>query len=165
MTWHILGAGSLGSRLQHRRTAGRVNIQDIDAQRRRGANRARYRVGDIVEFQIQKDRQVEAGKSPHTIRAMRGEELQSQFDPANMRLQARRQGTRIFNIGRIDGDEDGVHAFELPPFKRSRNSLPVRKKGARFSPTETGSPVRGLRPIRDGRTFTEKAPKPRNSTR
>ena len=53
----------------------------------------------------------------------------------------------------------------VPPFSRSRNSLPVRKNGARFSPTETGSPVRGLRPMRDGRTLTEKAPKPRNSTR
>src|SRR6185312_1358484 len=32
-----------------------------------------------------------------------------------------------------------------PLFSRSRNSLPVRKNGTRFSSTETASPVRGLR--------------------
>src|SRR5690242_1775275 len=110
------------------------------------------------------------GKGPNAAGAMGREELQTQFEPANMRFQALGQRARIFEIGGVDSNEDGIqagacHAFELPPFRRSRNSLPVRKKGARFSPTETGSPVRGLRPMREGRTFTEKAPKPRNSTR
>ena len=34
-----------------------------------------------------------------------------------------------------------------------------------FSSTSTDLPVRGLRPVRAGRFFTEKAPKPRSSTR
>src|SRR5690606_17138687 len=46
-----------------------------------------------------------------------------------------------------------------------RNSLPVLKKGTNFSATSTAAPVRGLRPVREGRRFTENAPKPRNSTR
>jgi len=46
-----------------------------------------------------------------------------------------------------------------------RRSLPVRKKGACFSGTNTSSPVRGLRPARDLRVRVEKAPKPRSSTR
>src|SRR5262249_8223078 len=48
---------------------------------------------------------------------------------------------------------------------RSRISLPVLKNGADFFSTETCAPVRGLRPVRAGRFFTEKAPKPRSSTR
>src|ERR1700704_1600979 len=49
--------------------------------------------------------------------------------------------------------------------RRSRISLPVLKKGTYFWSTETSAPVRGLRPVRAGRFFTEKAPKPRSSTR
>ena len=45
------------------------------------------------------------------------------------------------------------------PSTRSRNSLPVLKKGTCFSFTDTASPVRGLRPWRGGRLRTEKAPK------
>src|SRR5262245_40248091 len=50
-------------------------------------------------------------------------------------------------------------------FRRSRISLPVLKNGTDFFSTETWAPVRGLRPMRAGRFFTEKAPKPRSSTR
>src|SRR5580704_4243873 len=48
---------------------------------------------------------------------------------------------------------------------RSRISLPVLKNGTDFWSTETWAPVRGLRPERAGRCFTENAPKPRSSTR
>ena len=50
-------------------------------------------------------------------------------------------------------------------FSRSRSSFPVLKNGTCFSATSTLSPVRGLRPTRASRRLTEKAPKPRNSTR
>lgn len=39
------------------------------------------------------------------------------------------------------------------------------EEGHPFSSTKTDSPVRGFRPERDGRFFTENAPKPRSSTR
>src|SRR5690606_17390126 len=39
------------------------------------------------------------------------------------------------------------NAAYLLPFSRSRNSLPVLKKGTHFSSTSTDSPVRGLRPV------------------
>src|SRR5690606_22639481 len=56
-------------------------------------------------------------------------------------------------------------AQEEDLFSRSRISLPALNCGTYFSPTSTCSPVRGLRPTRAGRFLTEKAPKPRNSTR
>src|ERR1700746_404937 len=49
--------------------------------------------------------------------------------------------------------------------RRSRISLPVFKNGTECLSTATCAPVRGLRPVRAGRCLTEKAPKPRNSTR
>jgi hypothetical protein len=51
------------------------------------------------------------------------------------------------------------------PFNRSLRSLPALKNGTCFSSTSTLSPVRGLRPMRASRFFTENAPKPRSSTR
>ena len=58
-----------------------------------------------------------------------------------------------------------VRRFIPPRLSRSRSSLPVLKYGTVFSPTWTVSPVRGLCPMRALRCFTEKAPKPRSSTR
>ena len=49
--------------------------------------------------------------------------------------------------------------------RRWRISLPVLNTGIAFSDTATAAPVRGLRPRRASRRFTEKAPKPRSSTR
>src|SRR3981189_3333891 len=51
----------------------------------------------------------------------------------------------------------------LSRFRRSRISLPVLKNGTLFWSTGTCAPVRGLRPARAGRCFTENAPKTRNS--
>ena len=51
------------------------------------------------------------------------------------------------------------------PLRRSCIFLPILKKGTRLFSTRTVSPVRGLRPVRALRCLTEKAPKPRSSTR
>src|SRR5471032_1719538 len=61
-------------------------------------------------------------------------------------------------------DWDDKYLFH-GPFKRSRISLLARKWGCRFSSIKTGAPSRGLRPTRDGLSFTENEPKPRSSTR
>src|SRR6266545_623626 len=60
---------------------------------------------------------------------------------------------------------DQYHAGPDGRLRRSRISLPGLKNGTDFFSTETWAPVRGLRPVRAGRFFTEKAPKPRSSTR
>ena len=80
-------------------------------------------------------------------------------------------------VGHAEGDDDRhdrqaddpVDDAAQPPqafgLSRSRNSLPVLKKGTRLALDVDGTPVRGLRPMRAWRDLTEKAPKPRNSTR
>src|SRR5688500_17039310 len=64
-----------------------------------------------------------------------------------------------------DADDVFTGSASARPFRRSRNSLPVLKNGTTFCSTATVSPVRGLRPRLASRNFTEKAPKPRSSTR
>jgi hypothetical protein len=63
-----------------------------------------------------------------------------------------------------DSGRGDQHALSVV-LSRSRSCLPVLKNGMCFSETWTLSPVRGLRPTRASRRFTEKAPKPRSSTR
>jgi hypothetical protein len=58
-----------------------------------------------------------------------------------------------------------LSALGAGALSRWRISLPVLKTGTTFSVMETDSPVRGLRPVRASRFFTENAPKPRSSTR
>ena len=50
----------------------------------RGAHRARHRVGNVVEFQIQEDRQAHVEKGAHAVRSMGAEEFQSQLQAADM---------------------------------------------------------------------------------
>src|SRR6202030_1947049 len=90
-------------------------------------------------------------------------------------------------VGHREGDDDNGERYEddgrndlaeyaagrvrfasqpgLERLSRSRISLPVLKNGTHFWSTATWAPVRGLRPVRAGRCFTENAPKPRSSTR
>src|SRR5580693_10275237 len=80
-------------------------------------------------------------------------------------------GERYEDDGRNDLAEQtsGRSRFAAQPglerLSRSRISLPVLKNGTHFWSTATWAPVRGLRPVRAGRCFTENAPKPRSSTR
>ena len=55
--------------------------------------------------------------------------------------------------------------FKISALSWSRISLPARKYGTYLPGTLTASPVRGLRPSRAGRYFTEKLPNQRTSTR
>ena len=50
------------------------------------------------------------------------------------------------------------------PFNRSLSNLPALKNGTCLLSIATEAPVFGFRPFRAFRSFTEKAPKPRNST-
>jgi hypothetical protein len=51
------------------------------------------------------------------------------------------------------------------PSTRSRNPLPALKNITLLASTLTASPVFGLRPTLDSRSFRPKLPKPLNSTR
>src|SRR5476651_569254 len=55
----------------------------------------------------------------------------------------------------------GAFSVKHRPARNGRNP----RTGADFCSTAPGAPVRGLLPLGVGRCLTEKAPKPRNSTR
>ena len=70
-------------------------------------------------------------------------------------------------ISRSDA-EVGINGLPLISGIRvlsDRDEISIGTGESYFFSTETCSPVRGLRPVRAGRCLTEKAPKPRNSTR
>src|SRR5437660_2261899 len=73
---------------------------------------------------------------------------------------------RDARLRRAPQDEENDYCrLDQSRLSRSRISLPVLKNGTLLRSTETWAPVRGLRPVRAGRCLTEKAPKPRSSTR
>src|SRR6185312_5930413 len=148
-----------------------MKIENGNAKPCGGLGGARHGVGNVVVFQVQEDRHAHLDKGRYTGRSMGIEEFQAKLQPAHARGEISRQPAGVIEIGGVERDKDRIgrrrrlHASGVPPFNLSRNSFPVRKKGARFWPTETGSPVRGFRPMREGRTLTLKAPKPRSATR
>src|SRR5690606_10666536 len=119
------------------------------------------------------DTEEKCSKQPQEQRRLIGQGRIARIERIDRELHRRAIGNRQRNQnhGERYKNDDGDDAFcrhsvyQTAPFRRSRSSLPVLKKGTHFSSTSTVSPVRGLRPLRAGRFFTEKAPKPRSSTR
>ena len=85
-----------------------------------------HRVGNIVIFQVQKNRQTCFNKRLYAVRTMGVEEFQPQFQPANSVSHLLRQSAGMGEIGCIERDKcwigrpDWIHASGLPPFNRSR---------------------------------------------
>ena len=78
-----------------------MNIDDAHAQRRGRARRAGHGVGNVVQFQIQEERQAQIFKGPHAVRTMGAEKLQPQLQAADMAAQAFRQLKGVIEIGGV----------------------------------------------------------------
>jgi len=55
----------------------------IETPNAAAARRTRHRVGNVVVFQVQKDREPHVEKGPHAVRAMGVEEFQAQLQAAD----------------------------------------------------------------------------------
>ena len=71
-------------------------------------NRACDRVGNVVEFEVEEDRQPDLGQFVHAVVAVRAEEFQTQLDPADMALDLFGQGARRVDARQIEGEIDWV---------------------------------------------------------
>src|SRR3546814_5690854 len=65
-------------------------------------------VGDVVQLQVQEDRQVQLGHFPHPGAAIGGEELQPQLDPAHMVANGGGHRLRMVKINGVERDIDGA---------------------------------------------------------
>src|ERR1700720_637206 len=128
---------------------------------------ADHDAGDQQPDDQNEQRQVERGR-----RMLRAERVERhRHDLTVGHREGDDDGERYEDDGRDDLAQHASRRSRLaaqPGFERlsrSRISLPVLKNGTHFWSTATWAPVRGLRPVRAGRCFTENAPKPRSSTR
>src|SRR5688572_29003010 len=92
------------------------------------------RIGDVVELEVEEDRQAELGHLAHTVAAVGGEEFETELEPADMVADLCRDRLRALEIGSVDRDEDRA-AHEAG---RAVPSLAARDSVA----SATGSPGR-----------------------
>ena len=114
---HHVRAGQRGSAScgQHGVAPGGVNGEDGRGQRREAAHGAGHGVGNVVEFEIEEQRQRLAfHDSGNAGRAMGAEEFEAELYPANMRRNGSDQRARSSDIGRIDRHEHRIaHGVRL----------------------------------------------------
>ena len=132
-----------GSRLgvfHHRPAASGMHGDDGGLQHMDGLHRGGHGVGNVVQLQVEKDRQADLGDLVHTVGAMRAEEFQPQLQPADMRLHLAGQRLGSVEAGQVEGEVDGIvmhgsQAFRsvwqviLPAVGQIR--IAIARKGAR----------------------------------
>ena len=72
------------------------------------AHRTGDGVRDVVQLEVEEDRQPERGHRLDPARALRGEELEPELDAADMRRQRPGERQGALEIGAVDGAEDRV---------------------------------------------------------
>ena len=110
----------LGGR-HHRPAAGGVDGQDRRLERRERLDRLGDGVGDVVELEVEEDRQAELGDARARRRGpLAREEFEAELHAAGMLAHglARCAAARS-SVGRVDGDEDRVHATGSPSRRRA----------------------------------------------
>ena len=97
---------------EHRPPAGGVDGQDRRLERRQRLHRLGDRIGDVVELQIEEDRQAELAELGDPRRAVGGEEFQPELEPAGDASDGSRDVAGPGQIGRVDRDENRAHMAE-----------------------------------------------------
>ena len=104
----VAAAAASTAASQHRAPAGRMQGQHGHAEPRHLAHRACHGVGDVVQLEVEKDRQPEPRHRLDPARALGREELEPELDAADMRRQRPGERQRALEIGAVDGAEDRV---------------------------------------------------------
>ena len=85
-----------------------MNVHNRRAEVGDGAYRAGHRVGNVVELEIEKDRQAEFDDGADSVGAVRGEEFEPGLHPADMAPQRLGPVARLVEIGGVEGREYGI---------------------------------------------------------
>ena len=78
-----------------------MEVHDGNAQRGGGAAGARYRIGNVVIFEVQKDRHAHFEEGAHAVRAMGVEKLEAELEATHIGAHTLRQLTSIIGIGGV----------------------------------------------------------------
>jgi hypothetical protein len=110
----VLASGGLGV-FHHGAATGGMDRHDAGLQHMDRLHRARHRVGNIVQLQVEENRQADLGQLMHAVMAMGAEELQPQLDPADMGLHLARQGFGGIEAGQVKGEIERVAVHDGDP--------------------------------------------------
>eukprot|EP01136_Pigoraptor_vietnamica_P027896 Opistho-1_new@84769 len=99
------GRGCLGI-LKHRAAARGVDGDDRGFERTQRLHRLADSIGNVVELEIQKDRQADIGHLVNALSAVRHEEFKAQLDPADMVADALGDGLGALQVGGVERNVD-----------------------------------------------------------
>ncbi len=99
--------GRLGI-LHHRAATGGMDGDDSGFEHMDGLHRGGDGVGDVMQLEVEKDRQADLRDLVHAVMAMRAEEFQPQLHPADMSAHLLHQSGGAGQIGKIDREIDGI---------------------------------------------------------
>ena len=83
-----------------------MDRQDRWLERAQRHDRFRHRIGNVVQFQVEEDRQPEVGDVHHPGAPVAQEELQPQLDSPGMAADRLDDGSRLIDVGGVDRDVD-----------------------------------------------------------
>ena len=101
--------GGLGI-LQHRAAAAGVDGEDRGFKRPQRLDCLGDGVGNVVQLQVEEDRQAKLRHLVHAVLPMGAEEFQAELDAADMGAGAGSDRFGAGEVGRVDRDVDGAHA-------------------------------------------------------
>lgn len=101
--------GGLGI-LQHRAAAAGVDGEDRGFERPQRLDRLGDGIGDVVQFQVEEDRQAELRHLVHAVLPMGAEEFEAELDATDMGAGACGYRLGAGEIGGVDRDVDRAHA-------------------------------------------------------
>src|SRR5688572_12872316 len=87
-----------------------MNGEHRGVEMRDGPDRAGDGVRDVMEFEVQEERNLVLGDPEHALFAIGAEEFEPELQPAGMAVEIADQRAGMVNIGGVDGDENRVQA-------------------------------------------------------
>jgi len=98
--------GRSHGRAQHGGPAQRVHAQHERLHAPRGAHRACHRVRNVVELEIEEDGQAALGQRRDAVGAVRGDELETELDAANLALELVGEPERDAPLHGVEGAQE-----------------------------------------------------------
>ena len=128
---------------QHLVTARRMDRQDRGLERRKRVDRFGDRIGNVVKLEVEEDRQAQIRRSAERLLGLAPRRIPGR---ASRRLRASRTASamrqRAVEVGRVDGDEDRVHATGSASSAAGRVRREARRSGCVPSPRSGGGAPR-----------------------
>jgi hypothetical protein len=107
-------AGSAHRGLQHLLAPERVHVDEGDAELPGGAHRARHRVRDVVELEVEEDLLPARDHLAHEVGTSGGEDLAAHLEHTDVAGQPVHHGTRRRRVRHVESDDQPV-ARRHPP--------------------------------------------------